>query len=151
MIWLTTPAARASTPFSSPKINKINDVLGQMIPLIIGFLAGAIGLGGIGQKIREIITKLQKPVNAALDFVIKRGLQLAGPVIRGLKGIGSRAKAKIAPGRAWVKGKAAAARDRLVGAGSPRPTRRTRSGARRRRPCACVSSTSRPWLREPPS
>jgi hypothetical protein len=89
-------------------VNKINDVLGQMIPLIIGFLASAIGLGGIGQKIREIITKLQKPINTALDFVIKKGLQLAGPVIRGLKGIGSRVKAKVASGKAWVKGKAEA-------------------------------------------
>jgi hypothetical protein len=89
-------------------VNKINDVLGQMIPLIIGFLASAIGLGGIGQKIREIITKLQKPINAALDFVIKKGLQLAGPVIRGLKGIGSKVKAKVASGKAWVKGKAEA-------------------------------------------
>ncbi len=96
-------------------VNKINDVLGQMIPLIIGFLASAIGLGGIGQKIREIITKLQKPVNAALDFVIKKGLQLAGPVIRGLKGIGSKVKAKVAAGKAWVKGKVAGARDRLSG------------------------------------
>ena len=85
--------------------NKINDVLGQMIPLIIGFLASAIGLGGIGQKVREIITKLQKPINAALDFVIKKGLQLAGPVIRGLKGIGSKVKSKVASGKAWVKGK----------------------------------------------
>src|SRR4051812_20377927 len=68
-------------------VNKIDDVLGQMVPLIIGFLASAIGLGGIGQKIKEIIEKLQKPVNQALDFVIKTGLKLAGPIIRGLKGV----------------------------------------------------------------
>jgi hypothetical protein len=90
-------------------VNKINDVLGQMVPIIIGFLASLIGLGGIGQKIREIVTKLQKPVNQALDFVIKKGLQLAAPVIRGLKGIGAKAKATVAAGKAWVKGKAAAA------------------------------------------
>jgi hypothetical protein len=86
-------------------VNKINDVLGQMVPIIIGFLASVIGLGGIGQKIREIIEKLQKPVTKALDFVIKTGLKLAGPVIRGLKGIGSAVKKKVAAGKAWVKGK----------------------------------------------
>ncbi len=75
-------------------VNKINDVLGQMVPIIIGFLASVIGLGGIGQKIREIVEKLQKPVNKALDFVIKTGLKLAGPVIRGLKSLGGKAKAK---------------------------------------------------------
>lgn len=102
-------------------VNKINDVLGQMVPIIIGFLASVIGLGGIGQKIREIVTTLQRPVNAALDFVIKKGLQLAGPIIRGLKGIGSRARAKIASGKAWVKGKAASARDRLTGGATSAP------------------------------
>ncbi|TCN34597.1 hypothetical protein EV644_11985 [Kribbella orskensis] len=86
-------------------VNKINDVLGQMVPIIIGFLASVIGLGGIGQKIREIVEKLQKPVNKALDFVIKTGLKLAGPIIRGLKGISGKVKSKVAAGKAYVKGK----------------------------------------------
>jgi hypothetical protein len=86
-------------------VNKINDVLGQMVPIIIGFLASLIGLGGIGQKIREIVEKLQKPVNKALDFVIKTGLKLAGPIIRGISGIAGKVKAKVAAGKAWVKGK----------------------------------------------
>ena len=79
-------------------VAKINDVLGQMVPIIIGFLASAIGLGGIGAKIRSIIETLQKPVNKALDFVIKTGLKLAGPIIRGLKGIGGKIKAKLRGG-----------------------------------------------------
>jgi len=90
-------------------VNKINDVLGQMVPIIIGFLASVIGLGGIGQKIRQIVETLQKPVNKALDFVIKTGLKLAGPLIRGLKGISGKVKAKVAAGKAWVRGKAAGA------------------------------------------
>jgi hypothetical protein len=86
-------------------VNKINDVLGQMVPIIIGFLASLIGLGGIGAKIREIIQKLQEPVNQAIDFVIKTGLKLAGPIIRGISGIAGKVKAKVAAGKAWVKGK----------------------------------------------
>jgi hypothetical protein len=89
----------------SSVVNKIDDVLGQMVPIIIGFLASLIGLGGIGAKIREIIQKLQKPVNQAIDFVIKTGLKLAGPIIRGIAGISSKVKAKVAAGKAWVKGK----------------------------------------------
>jgi hypothetical protein len=103
-------------------VAKIEDVLGQMVPILIGFLASAIGIGGIGEKIREIIATLQKPVNKAIDFVIKTGLKLAGPIIRGLKGIGSKVKAKVAAGKAWVKGKVAGAagafgriKDRLLG------------------------------------
>jgi hypothetical protein len=89
----------------SAVVNKIEDVLGQMVPIIIGFLANVIGLGGIGEKIRSIVQKLKKPVNQALDFVIKTGLKLAGPLIRGIKGIGGKVKAKVAAGKAWVKGK----------------------------------------------
>ena len=80
-------------------VNKINDVLGQMVPIIIGFLASVIGLGGIGAKIREIVQTLQKPVNKALDFVINTGLKLAGPIIRGLAGVSGKVKAKVAAGK----------------------------------------------------
>lgn len=86
-------------------VNKINDVLGQMVPIIIGFLASVIGLGGIGAKIREIIQKLQKPVHKAIDSVIKTGLRLAGPLIRGIKGIGGRIKAKLRGGDDSPEGK----------------------------------------------
>jgi hypothetical protein len=95
-------------------VAKIEDVLGQMVPILIGFLASVIGIGGIGQKIREIIGKLQKPVNKALDFVIKTGLKLAGPIIRGLKGIGGKVKAKVAAGKAYVKGIGAKSRSRCL-------------------------------------
>lgn len=109
-------------------VNKINDVLGQMVPIIIGFLASAIGLGGIGAKIRSIIESLQKPVNKALDWVIKKGLTLAGPIIKAAKGVSGKVKAKVAAGKAWVKGKVDAgkawakdkidaAKDRLTGKG----------------------------------
>jgi hypothetical protein len=104
-------------------VAKIEDVLGQMVPILIGFLASAIGIGGIGEKIREIIATLQKPVNKAIDFVIKTGLKLAAPIIRGLKGIGSKVKAKVAAGKAWVKGKVDAgkewAKGKVAGTRSP--------------------------------
>ena len=89
----------------SAVIDKIDDVLGQMVPIIIGFLASVIGLGGIGEKIREIIQTLQKPVNKALDFIIKTGLKLAGPIIRGLKGISGKVKAKLRGGDDSPEGK----------------------------------------------
>ncbi|WP_111765071.1 hypothetical protein [Nakamurella deserti] len=96
-------------------VTRINDVLGQMVPILIGFLASVIGLGGIGEKIRAIVQKLQKPVNKALDLVITTGLKLAGPLIRGLAGVSGRVKAKIAAGKAWVKGKVAAGKEKVAG------------------------------------
>ncbi|WP_090050966.1 phage tail protein [Lentzea fradiae] len=96
-------------------VDKINDVLGQMVPIIIGFLASAIGLGGIGAKIRQILESLQRPVNKALDWVIKKGLTLAGPIIRGVRNAGARVRERVDAGRAWVRGRADAAAARVRG------------------------------------
>ncbi|MGV9711221.1 deaminase domain-containing protein [Gordonia sp. NPDC003424] len=96
-------------------VAKIEDALGQMVPILIGFLANVIGIGGIGEKIRAIIGRLQKPINKALDFVIKTGLKLAGPIIRGLKGIGSKVKGKVKAGKEWVKGKVDAGKEWVKG------------------------------------
>ncbi|GAA1758281.1 hypothetical protein [Kocuria aegyptia] len=96
-------------------VAKIENVLGQIVPILIGFLASVLGLGGIGQKIREIVTALQKPVKQALDFVIKTGLKLAGPIIRGLTKLGGKVKGKIAAGKAFVKGKVAAGKSYVKG------------------------------------
>lgn len=77
----------------SAVVNKIEDALGQMVPILIGFIASVLGIGGIGEKIKSIIQAIQRPFNKAIDFVIKKGLKVAGPVIRGLKGLGAKAKA----------------------------------------------------------
>lgn len=86
-------------------VDKVESALGQMVPILIGFIASVLGIGGIGEKIRSIIQAIQRPINKALDFLIKTGLKLAGPIIRGIKGISTRVKAKVAAGKAWVKGK----------------------------------------------
>jgi hypothetical protein len=99
-------------------VDKVDDALGKMVPLLIGFLADVIGLGGVGEKIRSIVHTLQKPITKAVDLIVKAGLKLAAPIIRGIKGISSRVKAKVASGKAWVRGKVEAgkqwAKDKLV-------------------------------------
>ncbi len=92
-------------------VNKVNDALGQMVPIIIGFLASLVNLGGIGQKVRELVDRLQKPVTQAVDFLIAKGLHLAGPIIRRVAGVAGKVKAKVAAGKAWAKGKAESGRE----------------------------------------
>ncbi|MFW0784986.1 deaminase domain-containing protein [Gordonia sp. CPCC 206044] len=99
----------------SSVVAKIEDALGQMVPVLIGFLASVIGIGGIGQKIRAIVDRLRKPITKALDVVIGAGLKLAGPIIRGVKGIGSKAKEKAAAGKEWVTGKVKAGKEWVKG------------------------------------
>jgi len=56
--------------------NYIEGTLAKTIPLVIGFMAKLIGIGGIGEKIRKIIDKLRTPVNKAVDFVIDKAISL---------------------------------------------------------------------------
>ena len=79
--------------------------------------------------------------------MIKTGLKLAGPIIRGIKGISGKVKAKVAAGKAWVKGKVeagkkwakgkvgAVSRRRLAGA-TPRGARTAASTRRSTRSVA---------------
>ena len=68
--------------------NKVEGALARMIPVAISFLASLLGLGGISEKIREIIETIQKPVNAAIDWVIGKAVGLArkvGDLFKGKK------------------------------------------------------------------
>ena len=70
-----------------------------MVPILIGFLASVLNIGGIGEKIREIVAALQKPVTKALDVIIATGLKLAGRSSAASKGISAKVKAKVAAGK----------------------------------------------------
>lgn len=84
---------------------KIEAALGKAVPLVIAFLANLLGLGGISDKIKSILKAVQAPINKALDAVIKGALKLAGPLIKGIKGIGAKVKAKVLGGDDSPEGK----------------------------------------------
>jgi hypothetical protein len=97
----------------------IENTLARILPLLLGFLASLLGLGGISEKVKEILQKVQKPVEKAVDFVVNGALKLAAPIIamfkRGagwvkgkVKAGADWAKGKLAQGKAWVKSKARA-------------------------------------------
>lgn|GEM_PF-1685955 len=48
----------------------IEKSMARAIPLMISFLAGLLGLGGVSEKVRGIIQKLQHKVDAVIDKVI---------------------------------------------------------------------------------
>jgi hypothetical protein len=52
--------------------NWIEQSLARTLPLAIGFLARLIGLGGISNKIKEFITKVQTKVDQAIDKAIAK-------------------------------------------------------------------------------
>jgi Domain of unknown function (DUF4157)/Novel toxin 15 len=67
----------------------VENALARAIPVVIGFLASLLGIGGIGEKIKSVIETLRKPINAAIDWVIGKALELVkavGKFIGGLFG-----------------------------------------------------------------
>lgn len=69
----------------------IERALGNMVPILIGFLASLLGLGGISAKIKETILKVQAKVDKAIDKAIAKIVtvvkKLFGAVKAGVKAL----------------------------------------------------------------
>ena len=66
--------------------NWIENALAKAIPLVIGFLAQLIGLGGLSKKIREFIEKVQNVVDKAIDKAIAKVVALVKKLFGKLTG-----------------------------------------------------------------
>ena len=67
-------------------ISWIEKSLASAIPVVIGFLARLLGLGGISKKIQEFIRKVQSKVDAAIDKVIAKVIAKVVGVVKKLFG-----------------------------------------------------------------
>jgi hypothetical protein len=90
---------------------KIEGVLARLLPLAISFLANLLGLGGIGEKVRSIIDKVQKPIGKAIDKVLDVVLRITAPIWKGAKKLFNKGKALYGKAKAkaiatYEKGKA---------------------------------------------
>ncbi|WP_437716989.1 hypothetical protein WMF45_11600 [Sorangium sp. So ce448] len=59
----------------------IEQALSRMIPILIGFLASLLGLGGLAAKVKSFITKVQAKVSKAVDFVIDKVFNVVKKII----------------------------------------------------------------------
>ncbi|MFI1017819.1 hypothetical protein [Streptomyces sp. NPDC020965] len=66
----------------------VERALARSIPVLLGFLASLLGLGGIAAKVKQIVQALAKPVNTAVDWVIDKIIGL-------IKKAGSKLAAKF--------------------------------------------------------
>jgi len=82
--------------------NFVETMLGKGLTLVISFLARFIGLGGIVEKIKNIINKIRKPVDKALNKII-------GWLVRKGKALFTKGMGALEKGAGKVKDKAIAA------------------------------------------
>ncbi|HEX6181374.1 MAG TPA: DUF4157 domain-containing protein, partial [Chitinophagaceae bacterium] len=91
----------------------VENALAKALPVALGFLASLLGLDGISDKIKNIIAKIQAPINAAIDWVIHKAVALVkaiGGLFTGGKGkeekkseYGPEKQAKIDAGIIFMK------------------------------------------------
>jgi hypothetical protein len=55
----------------------IENAMSKALPVIIGFMASLLGLGGITGKIQDIIKRVRQPIEKAIDWVIAQAVKFA--------------------------------------------------------------------------
>jgi len=108
---------------------KFEKVLDRGMPIVIGFLAEQVGLGGIGDAIRGIVDKLRETVDKALIWLIdkiKAGIEaLMNLVQAGIKKLKDWWKKEIplegGPEKHTLKFQGADAQAQLVVSSNPKP------------------------------
>ena len=102
---------------------KVESSLAKALPLAISFLASLLGLGGISEKIHQVIDKVRAPINKAVDFVVLgavKGFRKLFGKVRGKYEQGKKwFKDKAEGAKDWATGKARGVRDRFTGRGRP--------------------------------
>jgi hypothetical protein len=73
----------------------IENALARSIPVLIGFLASLLGIGGIADKVKKIFQTLSKPVAKAVDWVVDKIVGLVKKLWAKLKRLAEKAKRKL--------------------------------------------------------
>ena len=84
---------------------KIEAALAKAVPIVISFLASLLGLGGISEKIRSVIEKVQAPIAKAVDSIVMGAVKGAKKLFGGAK--------------KWIKGKVKSVKEWFTGPEEP--------------------------------
>lgn len=96
----------------SAAANLVESVMAKGLTVAISFLASLLGVGGITDKIKEVINVVRSPVFKAVDWVLKT---IVKPVAKlAAKAVGW-VKGKAKAGADWVKAKGKAGIDKIKG------------------------------------
>lgn len=73
----------------SQAANFVENSLKRAIPIVIGFLAGLLGIGDLSKKVQALLDKIQAPINKAIDWVLEKAgafvKKLAKMTVAGVK------------------------------------------------------------------
>ncbi|MGH9930132.1 MAG: hypothetical protein ACREA9_13045, partial [Pyrinomonadaceae bacterium] len=83
----------------------IETALATAIPVLIGFLAALLGIGGLADKVKKFFQSLSKPVMQAVDWIVDKIAAFGKQIWAKLKGAGKKLKDKIRGGDDSPEGK----------------------------------------------
>jgi hypothetical protein len=83
----------------------IETALATAIPVLIGFLAALLGIGGLADKVQKFFQALSKPVMKAVDWVVDKIVTFGKKIWAKLKAAGQKAKDKLRGGDDSPEGK----------------------------------------------
>ncbi|HVY71236.1 MAG TPA: hypothetical protein VHH73_14990, partial [Verrucomicrobiae bacterium] len=81
--------------------NALEGAMDRAMPVVIGFLANQVGLGGVGQRIGEMIERVRELVDRALTWLVNRAVDTGFALIDRALSLGRSAVAGV---RGWVSG-----------------------------------------------
>lgn len=87
---------RIATGDLEPAAGAIESTLARFVPILIGLLAGLLGLGDLPKKIRNLIQRLSAPVDRLLDKVV-------GWIVTGARKLISAGRAAAQAAISWFK------------------------------------------------
>jgi phage-related protein len=67
-----------------PGATRMEEGLGNSIPIVIGFIANQLGLGNISERLGEIIGSIREMVDRALNWLIEQALRIGGAILNRL-------------------------------------------------------------------
>jgi hypothetical protein len=76
--------------------SRIREIMHLGMPVVIGFLADQVGLGGVGDAIRDVVTKLRANVDKGIIWIIDK-------IKAGIEAIGGAVKAGVEAIKEWWK------------------------------------------------
>ncbi|HXS16125.1 MAG TPA: hypothetical protein VN764_02995, partial [Polyangiaceae bacterium] len=71
-----------------PAADALEGALDQAMPIVIGFLANQVGLGGVGRRVGEMIERAREMVDQALTWLVNRAVDTGMNIIDRLMGRG---------------------------------------------------------------
>ncbi|NHF58034.1 DUF4157 domain-containing protein [Flavobacteriaceae bacterium TP-CH-4] len=90
----------------SAAANFLEGAMARGIPVMIGFLANQVGLGGIGRRLAEIIGNIREKITEGIDWLVTKALRIGRPIIDGVLRVIEFGEGVVERGREAVRGAA---------------------------------------------